>query len=104
MIRDKGRPPYRNWYAAITEKQVTAPNRLKLVFENGENRELPLLIALAPIYSKATTDAENFDKSSLNPPTGTGRTPSSPIETGMRANTPKTQVTAPNRLKLYSKR
>ena len=75
VIRDKGRPPYRNWYAAITEKQVTAPNRLKLVFENGENRELPLLIALAPIYSKAATDAENFDKSSLNPPTGTARKP-----------------------------
>jgi peptide/nickel transport system substrate-binding protein len=82
VIRDKGRPPYRNWYAAITEKQVTAPNRLKLVFENGENRELPLLIALAPIYSKAATDAENFDKSSLNPPTGTGPYTFKTIEPG----------------------
>nr|WP_299472291.1 extracellular solute-binding protein [uncultured Roseibium sp.] len=72
IIRDKGRPPYRNWYAAIKEKEVTAPNRLKLTFENGDNRELPLLIALAPIFSKKHTDAENFDKSSLTPPVGSG--------------------------------
>ncbi len=72
IIEEKGRPPYRNWYAAIAEKQKTGPNRLKLIFENGENRELPLLIALAPIFSKKNTDAENFDKSSLTPPVGSG--------------------------------
>ena len=72
IIRDKGRPPYRNWYGAIVEKEITPPNRIKLVFENGENRELPLLIALAPIFSKKNTDAENFDKSSLTPPVGSG--------------------------------
>ncbi|POF29476.1 peptide/nickel transport system substrate-binding protein [Roseibium marinum] len=82
LIRDKGRPPYRNWYASIVEKQVTAPNRLKLVFENGDNRELPLLIALAPIYSKKNTDAETFDKSSLKPPVGSGPYTFKTIEPG----------------------
>ncbi len=72
IIRDKGRPPYRNWYGAIVDKVITPPNRIKLVFENGENRELPLLISLAPIFSKKNTDAENFDKSSLTPPVGSG--------------------------------
>lgn len=82
VIAEKGRPPYRNWYAAIKEKVVTAPNRLKLVFENGDNRELPLLIALAPVYSKKATDAENFDKSSLNPPVGSGPYTFKTIEPG----------------------
>ncbi len=72
IIEEKGRPPYRNWYAQIKEKIVTAPNRLKLVFENGDNRELPLLIALAPVFSKKHTDAENFDKSTLTPPVASG--------------------------------
>ena len=72
VIRDKGRPPYRNWYAQIVKKEISEPNRIKLVFENGDNRELPLLIALAPILSKANTDAENFDKSTLTPPVGSG--------------------------------
>ncbi len=82
VIRDKGRPPYRNWYAAIVEKQVTAPNRLKLVFENGDNRELPLLISLAPIYSKANTDAATFDKSTLTPPVASGPYTFKTIEPG----------------------
>ncbi|GAB4537288.1 MAG: extracellular solute-binding protein [Roseibium sp.] len=82
VIEAKGRPPYRNWYAAIKEKQVTAPNRLKLVFENGDNRELPLLIALAPIYSKANTDFDTFDKSTLTPPVGSGPYTFKTIEPG----------------------
>ena len=82
IIAEKGRPPYRNWYGAIKEKVVTGPNRLKLVFENGDNRELPLLIALAPIYSKKHTDAANFDKSSLNPPVGSGPYTFKTIEPG----------------------
>lgn len=72
IIEEKGRPPYRNWYAQIKDKIVTGPNRLKLVFENGDNRELPLLIALAPVFSKKDTDAENFDKTTLTPPVGSG--------------------------------
>ena len=72
IIEEKGRPPFRNWYAQIKEKSVTAPNRLKLVFENGDNRELPLLVALAPIFSKKHTDAETFDRSTLTPLVASG--------------------------------
>nr|WP_247653680.1 extracellular solute-binding protein [Labrenzia sp. PHM005] len=82
IIEEKGRPPYRNWYAQIKEKIVTAPNRLKLVFENGDNRELPLLIALAPVFSKKHTDAENFDKSTLTPPIASGPYTFKTIEPG----------------------
>jgi len=82
VIEAKGRPPYRNWYAAIKEKHVTAPNRLKLVFENGDNRELPLLIALAPIFSKKHTDFDTFDKSTLTPPVGSGPYTFKTIEPG----------------------
>ena len=82
VIEAKGRPPYRNWYAAIKEKQVTAPNRLKLVFENGDNRELPLLISLAPIFSKKHTDFDTFDKSTLTPPVGSGPYTFKTIEPG----------------------
>lgn len=72
IIEEKGRPPYRNWYGQIKEKIVSEPNRLKLVFENGDNRELPLLIALAPVFSKKHTDPETFDKSTLTPPVASG--------------------------------
>ncbi|WP_417683854.1 extracellular solute-binding protein [Roseibium sp.] len=84
IIRDKGRPPYRNWYGSIIRKEYPAERTIRLVFENGDNRELPLLIALAPILSKANTDAENFDKSSLVPPIGTGPYTFAEIEPGKR--------------------
>ncbi len=84
IIRDKGRPPYRSWYAQITKMEVTGERRLKLTFENGDNRELPLLIALAPVLSKKHTDAENFDKSTLKPPVGTGPYVFDTIEPGRR--------------------
>lgn len=82
IIEEKGRPPFRNWYAQIKEKIVSEPNRLKLVFENGDNRELPLLVAMAPILSKKHTDAENFDKSTLTPPVGSGPYTFETIEPG----------------------
>ncbi|MTH97155.1 extracellular solute-binding protein [Roseibium sp. RKSG952] len=72
IIRDKGRPPYRNWYSEIVDKEITGDRQIKLTFRNGDNRELPLLVALAPILSKKHTDAENFDKSTLTPPVGSG--------------------------------
>ncbi|WP_150525836.1 extracellular solute-binding protein [Roseibium sediminis] len=84
IIRDKGRPPFSNWYGEIVKKEVTGENRLKLTFKNGENRELPLLIALAPILSKKHTDAENFDKSTLTPPVGSGPYVFDTIEPGRR--------------------
>ena len=84
IVRDKGRPPYRNWYAKIVRKEFPDERTIRLVFENGENRELPLLIALAPIFSKAHTDAENFDKSTLTPPIGTGPYVFDEIQPGKR--------------------
>jgi len=84
VIRDKGRPPFSNWYGQIIKKEITGENRLKLTFENGDNRELPLLIALAPILSKKHTDAENFDKSTLTPPVGSGPYVFDTIEPGRR--------------------
>lgn len=84
IIRDKGRPPYRNWYGQIVKKEITGERSIRLTFENGDNRELPLLIALAPILSKANTDAATFDKSSLTPPIGSGPYRFDTIEPGRR--------------------
>ncbi|WP_417691896.1 extracellular solute-binding protein [Roseibium sp.] len=84
IIRDKGRPPYRNWYGSIVSKEYPDERTIRLNFENGDNRELPLLIALAPILSKAHTDAETFDKSTLVAPIGTGPYVFSEIDPGKR--------------------
>lgn len=84
LMRDKGRPPFRDWYAQISAMEKTGDRRLKITFVNGDNRELPLLIALAPIFSMAHTDPETFDKSTLTPPVGSGPYVFDSIEPGRR--------------------
>jgi len=84
IIRDKGRPPYSNWYGEIMEKEITGERSIRLTFRDGDNRELPLLIAMAPILSRAHTDAETFDRSTLTPLMGTGPYVFSKIEPGRR--------------------
>jgi len=84
LMRDKGRPPFRNWYAEIASIDVTGENRLKITFKSNENRELPLLVSIAPIFSKAHTDPETFDKSTLTPPVGSGPYTFKTIEPGRR--------------------
>nr|WP_257098891.1 extracellular solute-binding protein [Pseudovibrio flavus] len=83
-IRDKGRPPYARWYGKITEFERTGDRSLKLHFKDGSDRELPLLISLAPILSKAATNVETFDQSTLTPPLGTGPYTFSEIDPGRR--------------------
>jgi len=84
LMRDKARPPFRNWYSEIASMDVTGENRLKISFKTSENRELPLLISIAPIFSEAHTDPETFDKSTLTPPIGSGPYTFKTIEPGRR--------------------
>ncbi|WP_068312671.1 extracellular solute-binding protein [Polycladidibacter hongkongensis] len=83
-IRDHGRPPYRGWYAKIKEFKVTGERSLKLVFENGDDRELPLLISLAPIFNSRTTNPQGFEATTLTPPIGSGPYTFKVIEPGRR--------------------
>ncbi|ADZ70661.1 Peptide ABC transporter, periplasmic peptide-binding protein [Polymorphum gilvum SL003B-26A1] len=84
IVRDKGRPPFRNWYAEIVRTEVTGERSVKFHFRDGENRELPLLIALAPIFSRTATDPDTFDRSTLKPPLGTGPYVFAEIDPGRR--------------------
>nr|WP_102867698.1 extracellular solute-binding protein [Pseudovibrio exalbescens] len=84
IMRDKGRPPYSDWYGRITEFERTGERSIKLHFKDGTDRELPLLISLAPIFSKTDTDAQTFDQSTLEPPVGSGPYTFKEIDPGRR--------------------
>lgn len=71
-IRDHGRPPYARWYGKVVKFEKTGAHSVKLHFKDGSDRELPLLIALAPIFNSRTTDPETFGNTTLTPPIGTG--------------------------------
>jgi peptide/nickel transport system substrate-binding protein len=72
LLRDKGRPNYRSYYSKVANVEQTGERSLRVTFNDKADREVPLLIGLMPILPKHATDAENFDKSSLAIPIGSG--------------------------------
>ena len=72
LLRAKGRPPQRAAFALV--KAVSTPDPLTIRFDlsGAEDRELPLILALLPVLSRAHTDAEHFDEATLDIPVGSG--------------------------------
>ena len=70
-LRDKGRPNFKNSYSKITK--VETPDDHTIVFhqESGD-RELPLIIGVMPIVSKAFWSSRTFDATTLDPIMGSG--------------------------------
>lgn len=70
-LRDKGRPNFKNSYSKI--KTVETPDDRTIVFtQEAGDRELPLIIGLMPVLSKAFWQGKDFSQTTLDPLTGSG--------------------------------
>jgi microcin C transport system substrate-binding protein len=72
ILKEKGHPFYRAYYAEITAVEKLGEHRVKFLFENGENRELPLIIGDLPVLPKAFYADKELDKTTLTLPLGSG--------------------------------
>ena len=72
MIRAKGHPFYRAYYASVAKAEKLGRLKIKFVFSGGENRELPLIIGEMPILSKAYYAKTDFTRTTLEAPLGSG--------------------------------
>ncbi len=72
IIREKGAPQLRFYYADIAKVEALTPQRVKFTFKNGENRELPLIVGDQAILPKHYWESRAFDETSLEPPLGSG--------------------------------
>lgn len=71
-LRDQGRPNHRFYYGQVAEIRRDGPRTVRLVFKDTSNRELPLIMGLMPILSRADLEANGFDRVSLRPLMGSG--------------------------------
>ena len=71
-LRDQGRPNHRLFYGKVAHIERPDPRTVKFVFGPEGDRELPLIMGLMPIISKAYYTAADFTKSTLEPPLGNG--------------------------------
>jgi microcin C transport system substrate-binding protein len=71
-LREKGSPFFKSYWGDVTEVKVEGERRIRFEFANGENAELPLIIAEMTILPKHFWDGKEFDRSSLDIPLGSG--------------------------------
>jgi microcin C transport system substrate-binding protein len=71
-LRDKGAPFYRYYYKNVKSVEPAGERRVKFTFDETSNRELPLIIGQLPILPKHDFADREFDKTTLEPPLGSG--------------------------------
>lgn len=72
LLRDRGRPNFRTYYAKVTKAQALPGGVVRFDFDDSGDRELPLILALMPILPQHAVDPESFEQTSFAPPVGSG--------------------------------
>jgi microcin C transport system substrate-binding protein len=72
ILREKGSPFYRLYYASVDTVEKTGARTVKFTFKPGENRELPLILGQLAILPKHYWETRDFTKTTLEPPLGSG--------------------------------
>jgi len=72
IIKTKGHPQYQSIYRDVMSVEKLSETRVKFTFSNKENRELPVIVGQLPIISKAYYTKNEFDKTTLDEPLGSG--------------------------------
>jgi microcin C transport system substrate-binding protein len=71
-LRAKGQPMYRSYYGDVTKVEKEGDRGVRFFFKSAENRELPQIIGEMPVLSKAYWSGRDFEKTTLDPPLGSG--------------------------------
>jgi microcin C transport system substrate-binding protein len=71
-LKTKGHPFYRSYYARVAKAEALGVRTVKFTFSPGDNRELPLIVGQLPVLSKKYWSTRDFEKTTLEPPLGSG--------------------------------
>jgi len=71
-LKTKGRPFFRFYYGSVVSAEKLGPGRVRFNFSEAGNRELPLIVGQLPILPKHYWDTRDFEKTTLDPPLGSG--------------------------------
>lgn len=72
LIKDKGHPSLALPLRDVTGAETIDAATVRYRFTGTQTRDLPLLIATLPVFSKAYYTTHNFEETSLEPPLGSG--------------------------------
>ena len=72
ILKTKGNPLYRLYYADVAKSEILSASRIKFSFSTKNNRELPLILTDLPIFSKKWYSNRAFDETNLVEPMTSG--------------------------------
>ncbi|MEE2694875.1 MAG: extracellular solute-binding protein [Pseudomonadota bacterium] len=73
ILIEKGHPIYKTYYGQVDYVKKISESEIKFFFKGEPNPELPLIIGYQlPIFSKKYWENKEFDKTTLEPPLGSG--------------------------------
>jgi microcin C transport system substrate-binding protein len=71
-LMEKGAPFFRYYYHDVVKTEKISNLKVKFTFRKGINPELPLIMGQLPVISKKYYFSHDFEKTSLEPPMGSG--------------------------------
>jgi peptide/nickel transport system substrate-binding protein len=72
LLKDKGWPYHRSHYAKVAKAEVVGERSVRFTFDAPGDREIPLILGLMPILPRHRLEAETFERTTLEPPVGSG--------------------------------
>lgn len=72
VLREKGWPYHRSHYRKVARAERVEPNGVRFVFAAEGDREIPLIMGLLPILPRHGYTADSFERTTLEPPIGSG--------------------------------
>lgn len=72
LLRDKGRPNHRTYYAKVKKAEIIAERTIRFDLAGSDDRELPLILGLMPVLPKHAINPDTFEETTFEPPLGSG--------------------------------
>ena len=72
VLKEKGWPYHRSHYAKVVKAEKLGERRVRFTFAASGDREVSLLLALMPILPRHRMDEDLFERTTLDPPLGSG--------------------------------
>ena len=72
LLRDKGRPNHRTYYAKVTKAEVIGDSAVRFDLSSSDDRELPLILGLMPVLARHAVNPATFEETSFQTPLGSG--------------------------------
>jgi peptide/nickel transport system substrate-binding protein len=72
LLRTKGRPNHRTYYKKIAQTEKLGERSVRFSFGPDGDREMPLIMGLMPVLPKHKINPDDFEKTTLSPPVGSG--------------------------------